>query len=95
MFGIPVPQIGSRIWSGCTEADRRRERDRLVGRTEYNFGPFGIGASYYNMQEQGSAAKVHISQRYDDTLAVGGSWVVTPGLTATFDYLYGQVHPAT
>jgi hypothetical protein len=63
-----------------------------VAGAEYNFGPYGFGVSYYNMQEQGSAAMVHISQRYDDALAVGGSWVIAPGLTATADYLYGQIH---
>lgn len=63
-----------------------------VGGAVYNMGPFGIGASYYNVQSQGSPAMVNKSQRYDDALAIGGSYVVAPGFTATFDYLWSQSH---
>lgn len=63
-----------------------------VGGAVYNAGPFGIGASYYNYQSQGSAAMINKSQHYDDALAIGASYVIAPGFTATADYLWSQSH---
>ena len=63
-----------------------------VAGAQYALGPWTFYGSYYNYQEQGSAAMVGLSQRYDDAAAAGISYAIAPGLNGYFEYGYGQVH---
>jgi predicted porin len=63
----------------------------MVG-VQYATGPFVVGTSYYNYQEQGNAALTGVSQRYTDAFDVGGTWNAAPGLYFFAQYMWGQQH---
>ncbi len=63
----------------------------LVG-AQYANGPFVVGVTYYNYQDQGNPTLTHVSQRYTDALSFGGTWNVAPGLYIIAEYLWAQQH---
>ena len=63
----------------------------LVG-AQYANGPFVMGVSYYNYQDQGSPTLTHVSQRYTDALDIGATWNVAPGLYLIAEYSWAQQH---
>ena len=63
----------------------------LVG-AQYARGPFVVGVTYYNYQDQGSPSLTHVSQRYTDALNIGATWNVAPGLYLIAEYAWAQMH---
>lgn len=63
----------------------------LVG-VQYATGPFVMGMSYYNYQDQGTPSLTGVSQRYTDAFDVGATWNAAPGLYFTAQYIWGQQH---
>ncbi len=63
----------------------------LLG-AQYTFGPATVGTSIFNFQSQGSPAPAGISQRSETGFAVGGNYVLAPGLVLYRRYLYGTRH---
>jgi hypothetical protein len=63
----------------------------LVG-AQYANGPIVVGASWFDYSSQGSPLTVGISQRREQGLAVGGTYVLAPGLNLVASYLYGTRH---
>jgi hypothetical protein len=60
--------------------------------TQYANGPMTVGASFYDYTSQGSPLTVGIAQRREQGLAVGGNYVLAPGLNLYVSYLYGTRH---
>jgi predicted porin len=63
----------------------------LVG-AQYATGPYVVGVTYYNYQDQGNPSLTHVSQRYTDALNIGATWNVAPGLYLTAEYSWAQMH---
>lgn len=55
-------------------------------------GPYDIGATYYQFDDQGAVALTGISQQHQNAFGLGGDYQVSPGLRFFFEYLYGQRH---
>lgn len=69
-----------------------RSKDGLawVAGAQYGQGPYTVGASYYSFDSLGSAAGTGNSAQKG--IAVGGSYVITKGLTVFAEYIYGTKH---
>ncbi len=63
-----------------------------IAGAQYANGPITFGASYFNMQSQGSNATDFTSQRYDEGFAAGLTYAVAPGMNAFASFLWGQAH---
>jgi predicted porin len=59
---------------------------------QYATGPFVVGTSYYNYQEQGAPQLTGVTQRYTDAFDLGGTWNAAPGLYFYAQYMWGQQH---
>jgi len=55
-------------------------------------GPYTVGATYYQLDDQGAVSLAGISQQHQDAFGVGANYQVSPGLRYFFEYLYGQKH---
>jgi hypothetical protein len=67
----------------------------LVG-TSYTFGPFIVGASYFDYFSAGAATNTPlnngIGHRRELGVAAGGTYAVAPGFALFLSYLWGQRH---
>ena len=62
----------------------------IVG-AQYQTGPFIVGASYFNNQNQGDFQNLRTEgQRAEFGIAAGGTYSFTPGIGFYLAYLYGQ-----
>jgi len=58
----------------------------------YQTGPFTIGATYYQFDDQGAVALTGFSQQHQNAFGIGGNYQAAPGLQFFWEYLYGQKH---
>jgi predicted porin len=56
---------------------------------QYTFGPFVVGAHYFNSSTEGNQAVA--ADRDRQGVAVGGTWNIAPGLAMFLEYLWGEV----
>jgi predicted porin len=56
---------------------------------QYTFGPFVVGAHYFNSSTEGN--QVVSADRDRQGVAVGGTWNIAPGLAMFLEYLWGEV----
>jgi hypothetical protein len=68
-----------------------RESAVIVG-LKYVTGPLTVGVSVEKGWYQGNVVLTGISQRYGQGIAVGGNYVVAPGLTVFGEYMYEEIN---
>jgi hypothetical protein len=58
----------------------------------YKIGALTLGANVGMIDSQGQATLTNVSQRHELETAVGGNYVLAPGLALVFEYMYMQRH---
>ena len=58
----------------------------------YKIGALTLGANAGMIDSQGQASLTNISQRHELEAALGGNYVLAPGLALVFEYMYMQRH---
>jgi hypothetical protein len=59
---------------------------------QYNNGPLAAGLAYEQVDSQGSANLVGVSQRHEWGINPGVDWVIAPGFKVFAEYFYGARH---